>query len=338
MRGFLLLLRAEFGRALRRRAVAGIGVLALVLVVVASANNYSLVPESEATIELLRRLPPLPQAPPIIGLPGGRAETRVIVTEVNPREVERRRLQLLRKYLGPEHSHLLVLGLLGTGWGITLAVLLAATLFGAEFRWGYWKTLVLHQPSRWRVVVAKFVVLFCLLLVGLVFLLAISYPVNWTFARIYDVDTVGRLAPPSALLRELMRSWLSTSAFAALAAATTMISGLGLVGAGGVMLFAFADGSFASSNLRLAKVFKLSFASLVADLFHYYPHVSLLRSYSWVVTPDWSPPIEELAPPGHLTASGLAPDQFFAVVVLLALALLAVLVTWAVVKRRDVPA
>ncbi|MGH2793682.1 MAG: hypothetical protein ACRDKG_05200 [Actinomycetota bacterium] len=93
--------------------------------------------------------------------------------------------------------------MLGTFLGIGFVVLLGATFFGAEFRWGVWPTLLTHEPRRGRVLGAKLAALWTLVAIGFLLSLAVGGGVDVVMRELDGVTaaggpSVGRLAEQAA--------------------------------------------------------------------------------------------------------------------------------------------
>lgn len=334
MRDFISLLRAEFGRALRRRAVLGLFLLALAMVIFTSWTNSNLANESRGYIAVTKET-----IRQIESSPGISSDQRQSYTASLRRslDVQEGRIELLRKDLSSKRLHLVVLGYLGSGPGIALAVLLAATLYGAEFRWNYWATLVVHEPRRLRIVLAKFLVLFALLFTGLVLLLLLSYPIGALFARVHDIGPEWGWPSLRTVLDALGRSWLTTAAYAALAACTVALTRSSLAALGTVFAFVALDSLLVSKFADLLR--DISPARQVADLFEQYPNYFGLVSYAWPVVSPFRR--SGLFGVGQAT---IYPNPFHdtdptaSALILLAVLILSVLGAVLGMLRRDIPA
>ncbi len=129
---------------------------------------------------------------------------------------------------------------IGTFFGILFVVIITATFIGAEWRWGVWRTLLIHEPRRGRVLAAKLGALWVAVAVGTVAVLAVTAGLDAIFRRISDITSSGG---PSALTvaRVTGRSLLSLELYATVGAAfaTTMRTSFAGVGA---LLFILVDG------------------------------------------------------------------------------------------------
>lgn len=112
MRGFISLLRAEFGRALRRRAVLGLFLLALAMVILTSWTNSNLTNESRSYIAVTKGT--IRQLESSSGLDSDLRQ-RYTASLRRSLEVQEGRIELLRKDLGSKRLYLVLLGYLGSG-------------------------------------------------------------------------------------------------------------------------------------------------------------------------------------------------------------------------------
>lgn len=147
----------------------------------------------------------------------------------------------LRTYLGPAYVHRFVLSLWGTGPGVLLSILMAATVFGAEFRWDFWKMLAIQRPKRSYIVIAKLVTFGILILCGLCVLLIAAYAFNELFLRLHGFEVTRDRLPIGEVLSWGGRAFLATFAYGAVAATFVLAFGSGLAGVGWTFGFLVGD-------------------------------------------------------------------------------------------------
>lgn len=223
----------------------------------------------------------------------------------------------------------------GTFWGVLFAVLAGATLLGAEWRWGVWRTLLTHEPRRGRVLLSRFLMLWIVIATGLAVTLGFTVGTDAVFRAISDVDATG--GPGVATLaRAAGRSLLSVEVYATMAGALATIVRTSFAGVGALVLL-LADG-LASGRYDWTRHFLP--AQQIATLIPPSPRAETI-GYAW-----W-PPVRvgsascTAAPDGFgvvCTEKLLAPiPQWRAALVLGAWIMGAALLAWIFVRRRDVP-
>lgn len=322
----LSVIRAEIGRARRRRAVWLLGFITLAILAIYSWTNHSAVASNRRSVELLRQ----PGQPPSSE---DERRSRQHFIESLTEQINTRRSQL-----SPGESYHFLLGYFGTAMGVTISVLLASTMVGADFRWGYWKTLTAHEPRRWRLVVSKFVALWLLILVGLMIVLGLSFPLNSLFAQLYEVRPLAGFPQSSELLSELGRAWLVNCVYGSLAAAIVLVSRSNLAGLGGSLGLTLADG------LLSQKYSFLGYGSPAQQVVALFPGPDRFSSFNDVPGVQWfraSESFEVIRVGGQLTMKAgpklTIPDER-AAAFLIAWALVAVMVAILAVRSRDLPA
>lgn len=130
---------------------------------------------------------------------------------------------------------------LGSLWGVIFVTLLAATLFGAEWRWSVWRTLLTHEPRRARVLFGKLAALWLLVAIAFIATLGLIAAADTVFRLVYNITassgpTVGGIALRAG------RALLGLEFFATLAATFAMMFRSSLAGLGGAGAIALADG------------------------------------------------------------------------------------------------
>jgi hypothetical protein len=223
----------------------------------------------------------------------------------------------------------------GTFWGVLFAVLAGASLLGAEWRWGVWRTLLTHEPRRGRVLLSRFAMLWIVIAGGMAITLGFTLGTDALFRAITDVDATG--GPGIATLaRSAGKSLLSLEFYASMAGALATIVRTSFAGIGS-LVFLLAEG-------------------LAAGRFHWLRHflpaqqvATLIPQFAGVETTGyvWWPPILAgsvscTATPGGFavtcTETLLKPiPHWRAALVLGAWVLVATLLAWIFIRRRDVP-
>lgn len=323
----LSVIRAEIGRSRRRRAVWLIALITLGTLGIYSWSNHSNVANLR---EFLRR-------DEAYRLQTGQLSdgyVRDFIDSTN-QTIERRRVQL-----SAGQSHHFLLGFFGTAMGVAISVVLASTMVGADFRWGYWKTLAAHEPRRWRLLAAKFMVLWLFILLGLLVVLALSYPLNSLFGQLYDVRSFGGIPRVTSILNELGRAWLVNCAYGSLAAAIVLITRSNLAGLGGGLGLTLADG-FLSQKFPF-----LGYASPAQQVSALLPPPDPFTSFNDVLGVQWFEAVESQAfvvvrVGGKVTMKAISPlaiPDERAALILTAWVLLALVVAILAMRSRDLPA
>jgi ABC-type transport system involved in multi-copper enzyme maturation permease subunit len=277
-------LLAELGRSRRRRAIWLISLITLAILGLYSWTNHKAVEDSRTQIDFLEsslRLEvenPGQRLGPTITQEEFRAQIRQQIAS-DRKQIEDRRIQLSSK-----RSHRYVLGYFGTAIGVSISILLAAVLSSGDFRWSYWKTLASHEPRRGRLILAKFISIWLFILIGLLVILALSYPLDALFARLYDVQPPRGIPAATDVAGRLWRAWLVNSVYASLAAAIVFASRSAIAGlAGGFGIFV-AEGV---ASQRIATMHPVSIAQQVLGLFR--PRTGL-SSFADVTSVQWFEP------------------------------------------------
>jgi len=148
----------------------------------------------------------------------------------------------MRRALSPASSHIATLGFFGSIPGIALAILLASTIFGAEFQWDYVATLALHEPDRKRLLVAKFLSLWLIALAGIALALMLSYAVHLVVSLIALGEALGGFPSARSLGAGMIRASIPALCYSTFAVAGVVLTRSTL---GGVLVpggFILADG------------------------------------------------------------------------------------------------
>lgn len=217
-----------------------------------------------------------------------------------------------------------------------MAVLLAATLFGAEFRWGYWKTLSTTEPRRGVLVAAKLTNLWLLILVALVVILMVSYALHPLFARVYRVQSPEGWPSLPSVFETIGTAWLTIGFYATAAATLTVWVRSSLAGLVGAIGFVVTDGVLllkVTIHRRASPVEQV--AALMPDLGGF---LSGVTAHVWFPQAATST-IEEHQGFTRTLTTPLPPiHDWQAVAVLIAWALFFVGLGYLVVRKRDIPA
>jgi hypothetical protein len=234
MASFLQLMRAELRRAVGRRAIRGFLVLALAIQIVLFWGNFYEVTNLRNQLSMERSIQQSLRQ-------NNDSDPESLRTLQNLQRQNQQDLRNLRTYLGPRYVHRFVLGFWGTLPGILTSMLLAATLFGAEFRWDYWKMLAIQEPRRVRIVGAKLIVLGLLTITGLLVLLLTSFGLNELFLNLHNFK-VERVRPPLLEIAGwLGRAFITTYTYGTIASAISVAFKSALSGFGGAFGVLFLD-------------------------------------------------------------------------------------------------
>jgi ABC-type transport system involved in multi-copper enzyme maturation permease subunit len=158
--------------------------------------------------------------------PGGRSPfTPQQIDEFRPQFIKSQETNIARieETLGPRYLFETRVRALGTFVGTVFAVLLGATLIGAEFRWGVVRTLLTHEPRRGRVLGGKMLGLWTFVAVGFVVVLAVVSGVDVVMRITSHVHASGG---PSAARIARQAGWavLSLELWATMSAALAMLA------------------------------------------------------------------------------------------------------------------
>lgn len=219
--------------------------------------------------------------------------------------------------------------------GIVFAVLLGATLLGAEWRWGVWRSLLTHEPRRGRVLGAKFVSLWTFVAVGFVGVLAVASGVDAVMRRVTDVASTG--GPSVGHLAE-QAGWglLGLLVYATMAAALASIVRTSFAGVAALAL-ALGDFLLVQKYTWLRHYFPgQQIASLVPQL----PFDRVSSGYAWF--PPLAASVECTTSPGGLITECHEvllgqPPHWRASLVLTAWILGFAILAWTSLRARDVP-
>lgn len=217
---------------------------------------------------------------------------------------------LLVAELGPGRALGTILGVYPTFGGVFLA--LGACAGGAEFGWGTWPARLIHGPSRWEIVRAKFATTTAL--AALIALAAdlLGLAVSYIVALVAHLPT----APPdlTRLLAAFGASMLTAAAFAACGLALALLSRSLVVALAAGLLWVAVE-------------------NLACHLLTRWPHLAQLCDV--LLTPA----VCSLATTfGAAPLGGAAPNLLpsIASAILVAYLLLATIVTGVAINRRDI--
>jgi hypothetical protein len=129
----------------------------------------------------------------------------------------------------------------GTFWGVLFAVLIGATLFGAEWRWSVWRTHLTHEPRRGRVLAGKVISLWIMVAAGFAVVLTLLAGIDQVFRAIFDVSARGGPGYASIAI-DVARSLLSLELYATAAGATALIARTSIVGLAAPLGMLLGDG------------------------------------------------------------------------------------------------
>ena len=224
---------------------------------------------------------------------------------------------------------------IGTFFGILFMVIIAATFIGAEWRWGVWRTLLTHEPRRGRVLAAKFGAVWIAVALGTITVLAVTAGLDAIFRRLSDIDASGGPAVLT-VARVTGRSLLSLELYATVAAALATTIRTSFAGVGS-LLFILGDG-LATNRFKWLRHFLPT--QQIATLL---PTNLLERQPPGYV---WWPRLtggSDVCRSGGLGIVDCAPMPLKAIphwrasLVIAAWIAFFVLVTWALLRKRDVP-
>lgn len=244
----------------------------------------------------------------------------------------RQRLEDKEERLSPSWTLRERLRTAGTFWGVLFAVFAGATILGAEWRWGVWRTLLTHEPRRGMLLFTRFAMLWIVIAVGFVLTMAFTAGADTLFRAISDVGATGGPAV-LPLARVAGRSLLSVELYATIAGALATIVRTSFAGIGSLGLL-LGDG-------------------LLTERFHWLRDYSPSQQVAWLTPAGegsdavvWWQQIRtgesacRASPDGGFSCQEvlLGPiPQWRAIVVILAWVAVFALVTAVFVKRRDVP-
>jgi ABC-type transport system involved in multi-copper enzyme maturation permease subunit len=121
--------------------------------------------------------------------------------------------------------------MLGTFVGILFAVLFASTFFGAEVRWGVWRTLLTHEPRRGKMIASKFGAMLTYVLIGFALALIITSVVDVVMRSALDVTATSATPTIAHLAKETGWAALTLGTYASIAGALTLTVRTSLAGA-----------------------------------------------------------------------------------------------------------
>jgi len=246
----------------------------------------------------------------------------------------RANLHVEAKTLSPRSSLLSGTRSLGTFWGVLFAVFIAATIVGAEWRWGVWRTLLTHEPRRGRMLLAKFATVWTMVALTLAIILGITAGLDAIFRSISGIGTSG--GPTTiGLLRGGGKSLLSVEVYATLAAMCTMVIRTSFAGIGSLILL-LGDGlaTHKWTWLRVALPTQ-QIARLIPQ-----PTAGIGGTYVWFPMATTGRTECHVVPQGFSVCreTPLTPiPQWRAVAVLFAWIALATAIGWVFLRARDVP-
>ena len=264
--------------------------------------------------------------------------------EITPQDIEqhlaefipdlRAQLKAEGKELSPRTSLQARTRSLGTFWGVLFAVFIAATIIGAEWRWGVWRTLLTHEPRRRRLLLAKFATVWTMIAITFAIIVGVTAGLDAIFRTISSVSTSG--GPSTAgIARGVGKSLLSLELYATFAASLTMIIRASFAGVGSLVLL-LGDGLASHKWPWLRHALPTQqIARLIAP-----PLRGIGGSYVWFPLATSGRSVCTKDPRGFdFCHDVLLPPvpQWRAVVVLLGWILLATLIAWIFLRARDVP-
>jgi ABC-type transport system involved in multi-copper enzyme maturation permease subunit len=264
------------------------------------------------------------------------------IQQILPTLIEGQKQNVLQQEtrLGPRRVFASRVHMLGTFIGIVFAVLLGATFFGAEFRWGIWKTLIAHEPRRGRVLLGKLVALWTLVLLGLAGVLMAVSVVDVVMRIVSDVHAAGG---PSIVRLASQSGWalLSLETYATIAAALAIAARVTLAG--------------------LISLLMIIGDHILVDKYHWLRHYFPVQQISTLLPRPrmidngyvWLSPVSGGVVCPRAPANGQVDQNFFnlcreiifkpipqwrASLVLAGWAVGFALIAWGVLRARDVPA
>ncbi len=141
----------------------------------------------------------------------------------------------------------------GTFWGVLFAIWFAAAIFGGEWRWSLWRTQLVQEPRRGRLLVAKLTSLWILVAVGFVVALGFVAAADAVFRVIFSVEASGG-AGFGTLAGDAARSLIGIEAYATLAASLAVVVRGSLGGFGAPLLLILVDGLVTQRYVWLHRV------------------------------------------------------------------------------------
>lgn len=350
------LVEAELRKAVNRRGVRLVAGLALILIVWTSWSNHKTVAGSrdEAARAKEALADPNSREQSIREGPFGKYPYRgPDVTEEEYEEslgfsinFEAVHFPVSRAQLHPANSYMVVLGVLGTVPGVLLAVLLASTFVGAEFRWGYWKMAATNEPRRVRLIVAKGLALWFLIGISLSILLGLFYAINVPIAHFYDL--AGAIPKTKFAAQQLLTldldighflklfgvAWLSMGTYATFAVAAVLWARATLAGPIASLGFLALDGSLTQNVISLRHASPSQQIAFLLDAQHYVGGDA--------VSPLWYEKMDKIVEssfggPAKFQELSTIP-HWRALIVLVAWMLLGVIIAIVAIRKRDLPA
>ncbi len=219
--------------------------------------------------------------------------------------------------------------------GIVFAVLLGASLMGAEWRWGVWPTMLTHEPRRGRVLGAKLGSLWTFVATGFVFVVAVCSGVDVVMRPIVDIDATG--GPSVARLAE-QAGWglIGLELYATMAAALASILRTSIAGAAALAV-ALGDFLLVQKYTWLRHFLPVQqIASLVPNP----PEGNVSSGYAWF--PQLAAATECITSPGGIVVECRdiilrPPPHWRASLVLVAWIVGFSMLAWTSLRARDVP-
>lgn len=310
----LLLVKSELAKAWNRRPVRGLALCAIGLMILFVWANHWLVQDTrEAISQLERRRDSLQISNrPSPSLPALTPEQQHEAIESLNQLIKsyRGRLEELSEALGPQNAHRLVLQMLASIPGVSLACLLVSSFVGAEFGWGYWRIMSVQEPRRGKIIFAKAIAVSLLILAGVVIVLILSYPLHFIFARVFHLRAETGTPAATEVFGWIMRAWVSCVTYAAIASAIVIVTKSGLAGAAGTIGFLLLD-SFVTGLVPYLR--RISPSQQIANLLGERPGVFGLMSRVWPLDPE----LRIAASGGGLVPTSLG-KSFFVLVALTA--------------------
>jgi hypothetical protein len=219
--------------------------------------------------------------------------------------------------------------------GIVFAVLLGASLMGAEWRWSVWPTMLTHEPRRGRVLGSKFGSLWTFVATGFVFVVAVCSGVDAVMRVIVDIDATG--GPSVAQLAE-QTGWglIGLELYATLAAALASIVRTSIAGAAALAV-ALGDWLLVQKYTWLRHFLPVQ---QIASLVPHPPQGNVSSGYAWF--PQIAGATECTTSPGGIVVECRdiilrPPPHWRASLVLVAWIVGFSMLAWTSLRARDVP-
>lgn len=329
--GFLEVLWADFLRAGHRRGFRVLVLLILALIVFVGWGNFRLVAKSREQISQLVVTPQLRASVPPDQLDRLANYEKAVQAG---RENQQRRLRALETVLSHSQSHRISLSFWGTLPGVFLGSILMASFVGAEYRWNYWLISVVHQASRWRLIVSKISVGGALIAVTLILVAVLSYPVNSMLARAYDLPLSSGSPPWGEVATWIAQAWIGIFTYCMFTTLFTVLFRSSLAGFAGMIAVVIVDGVAVRLVPWLTHIMPVQQVALFASRAH--ENLGLLTAAWFPAAAVPTPPIPITDFTANSSVVSSADVMQGMLVLLLWMFFAGSLAVWAFVKR-DVP-